>query len=442
MSRVIYSVTRLNREVRASIEGNFGAQWVEGELSNLSRPASGHLYFSLKDTSAQVRCAMFKPRAVQMRFQPANGTQVLAYARVTFYEPRGEFQLVVEHLEPAGEGLLRMKFEQLKQKLAGEGLFETARKRPLPVWPRAIGVVTSPSGAAVRDILHVLARRNPAIPVFIYPCSVQGTAAAGEIAAAIATANRRGECDVLLLARGGGSLEDLWSFNEEAVVRAIAASVIPVVSGVGHEVDVTLSDFVADVRAPTPSAAAEIAVPERGQAARQFAALEHRLTAALAQRLTLQQHRLQSLGARLIHPGRRIEQHHQRLDELLQRLRPALARTLETKRRRLASAEAALASATPARRMLLSTARLQTVEQRLRGTAPLLLARLKVRVEAAERTLQAVSPLATLSRGYAIVSGADGAIARDATAVAPGDAVKARLARGTLQLRVEGHTED
>jgi exodeoxyribonuclease VII large subunit len=380
---------------------------------------------------------MFKPRSQQLRFRPADGMQVLAYARISLYEPRGEFQLVVEHLEPAGEGLLRMKFEALKQKLAAEGLFETERKRALPLWPRAIGVVTSPSGAAVRDILHVLARRNPAVPVFIYPCAVQGAAAAGEIANAIATANRRAECDVLIVARGGGSLEDLWAFNEEPVVRAIAGSALPVISGVGHEIDFTLSDFAADVRAPTPSAAAELAVQDRLEALRIFARLEQRLGAGLRNRVQIAEHRLTALSARLVHPGRRIEQHHQRLDELLRRLTPALRRTLQFKQSRLRAAEAALASATPSRRVLLAQSRLQGVEQRLRGALPLVLTRLSARVAEAERTLLAVSPVATLARGYAIVTQANGEIARDAAQLAAGDVVQARLARGALDLRVE-----
>lgn len=437
MSRVVYSISRLNREVRASIEGNFGAQWVEGELSNVSRPSSGHLYFSLKDPSAQVRCAMFKPRSQQLRFRPGDGMQVLAYARVTLYEPRGDFQLVVEHLEPAGEGLLRMKFEQLKQQLAAEGLFETARKRPLPPWPRAVGIVTSPSGAAVRDILNVLARRNPAIPVVVYPCAVQGAAAAGEIVAAIAAANRRAECDVLIVARGGGSLEDLWSFNEEAVVRAVAASTLPVISGVGHEIDFTLTDFAADLRAPTPSAAAELAVPDREAVLQQLTGLASRLNGGLRHRLRYAQQRVDTLSARLVHPGRRIEQHHQRLDELLGRLEPALRRTLALKQARLAAAEATLAGVTPSRRIALAASRLQSASQRLSGAMPLLLTRLKVRVTAAEQTLRAVSPLATLARGYAIVSRANGQIVRSANDVAPDETVHARLSQGVLSLRVE-----
>ncbi|MSQ68502.1 MAG: exodeoxyribonuclease VII large subunit [Gammaproteobacteria bacterium] len=480
MSRDVYTVSRLNREVRASIEGNFGAQWVAGEISNLARPASGHLYFSLKDPSAQARCAMFRLRAGQLSFRPTDGMQVLAYARISFYEPRGEFQLVVEHLEPAGEGLLRLRFEALKQKLAAEGLFETARKRPLPAWPRAIGVVTSPTGAAVRDILQVLARRNPSIRVFVYPCAVQGVAAAGEIIAAIAAANRRAECEVLIVARGGGSLEDLWSFNEEAVVRAIGASRLPTICGIGHEIDFSLADFAADVRAPTPSAAAEISAPERRAVLQQFNGLQRRLRTTLAHCLTLSRQRLvgaqgrlvhpgrrieqhqQRLDAlvgrltttlgyrmvllrqrlagaqgRLVHPGRRIEQHHQRLDELLRRILPAQQRTWQLKHARLAAASAALAGASPAHRLALARAQEHGLWRRLGNVLPPLLQRLQARVTAAQRTLHAVSPAATLERGYAIVTQANGHIARDASQVAVGAAVHARLARGALVLRVE-----
>ena len=436
MSRNVYSVTRLNQEVRASIEGNFGAQWVEGELSNFARPASGHWYFTLKDPSAQVRCAMFKPKAGLVRFRPADGMQVLVYARISLYEPRGEFQLVAEHMEPAGEGLLRLRFEQLKQQLAAEGLFDTDRKRPLPAWPRGIGVVTSATGAALRDILHVLARRNPSVPVYVYPCAVQGTAAASELAAAVDSANRHGHCDVLIVARGGGSLEDLWSFNEEKLVRAVAASRIPVVSGVGHETDFTLCDFAADVRAPTPSAAAEICVPDRQEVLRRFAALERRLAGGFGNYLRLQRQRLQALAARLVHPGRRIEQHQQRLDELLQRLPAALDRRLGEHRARLLGLEARLRGAAPTQRLLLARTRLAGAEQRLHATVPRLLNTLQGRVLAAERTLQALSPLATLQRGYAILQQADGSVVRDAGQVAPGEALAARLARGELTVEV------
>lgn len=431
-ARDIYTVSRLNREVRAIIEGNFGALWLEGEISNLARPASGHWYFTLKDPSAQVRCAMFRMKTQQVRFKVTEGSQVLAYARVGMYEPRGEFQLVVEHLEPAGEGLLRLQFETLKKKLAAEGMFESALKRPLPAWPRAVGVVTSATGAAIRDIVHVLGRRNPGVPIVVYPCAVQGAAAVPEIVSALATANRRAEVDVLIVGRGGGSLEDLWAFNEEAVVRAVRASAIPVVSGIGHEIDFTLTDFAADVRAATPSAAAEICAPDRAEVLRRFALLEQRLVRTMGHRLALARQRLEASTARLRHPGRRLEEHSQRLDELLRRLPVALDSVLALRRARLANAQQALAAATPARRLQLGAERLRAQTQRLHAAMPLLIERQRARLREAERTLHAVSPAATLERGYAIVRTADGTIARDATQFVPGARLEAQLARGRV----------
>jgi len=262
LERDVYTVSRLNREVRTVLEGSFPLLWVEGELSNLSQPPSGHIYFSLKDEYAQVRCAMFRTRRVHLRFRPENGVHVLARVRVSLYEGRGDFQLVVEHLEPAGEGALRLAFERLKQKLASEGLFDAARKRPIPEFPRQVGLITSAAGAAVRDLLSVLARRYPALPVLIFPVPVQGGEAAEAMVAALRRANARAECDVLILARGGGSMEDLWPFNDETLARAIASSAIPVVTGIGHEIDFTIADFVADQRAATPSAAAELVSPD------------------------------------------------------------------------------------------------------------------------------------------------------------------------------------
>jgi len=435
-ARDVYTVSRLNREVRAVIEGNFGALWLEGEISNLARPSSGHWYFTLKDPSAQARCAMFRMRTQQVRFKPGEGSQVLVYARVGMYEPRGEFQLVVEHMEPAGEGLLRLQFEALKRKLATEGLFDAALKRPLPAWPRAVGVVTSPTGAAVRDILHVLGRRNPGIPVIVYPCAVQGAAAVPGIVAAIRAANRRAECDVLLVARGGGSLEDLWAFNEEAVVRAVRASDIPIVSGIGHEIDFTLTDFAADVRAPTPSAAAEICAPDRTEILHRFAQLESRMRRAAGHQLALARQRLEANLARLRHPGRRLEEHAQRLDELTRRLPQALQRLLDLRHARLRSAEIALAGATPARRLLLADARLRAQTGRLAAAMPALLERKRAALSEAERTLRAIGPQATLDRGYAIVTTRDGAIVRDAGALASGDALLAQLARGRVNVLV------
>jgi len=276
-NRDIYSVSRLNREVRVLLERGFGSVWLEAEISNFAKPSSGHWYFSLKDAAAQVRCCMFRQRNMLCAFAARDGQKVLVRARIGLYEPRGEYQLVIDHMEDSGLGALKRQFEELSAKLAAEGLFAAERKRPLPMIPKRIGVITSPTGAAIRDILHVLARRFAAVPVLIYPVAVQGATAAAEIAAAVRLAGRRAECDVLILARGGGSLEDLWAFNDEALARAIVASPIPVVSGIGHEIDFTIADFAADVRAPTPSAAAEIAVPDGEEWLISLSRLAHRL---------------------------------------------------------------------------------------------------------------------------------------------------------------------
>src|SRR5580698_1079807 len=283
--RDIYSVSRLNREVRVLLERGFGTLWVEAEISNFSRPSSGHWYFSLKDANAQVRCAMFRQRNMLCAFTARDGQKVLVRARIGLYEPRGEYQLIVDHMEDAGLGALKRQFEELSAKLKAEGLFAAERKRPLPALPRRIGVITSPSGAAVCDIIHVLARRFPAVAVMIYPVAVQGAQAPAEIIAALALACRRGECGVLILARGGGSLEDLWAFNDERLARAIVASSIPVVSGVGHEIDFTIADFAADMRAPTPSAAAELVVPDAGEWLNSFVRLGTRLYRGMRRRL-------------------------------------------------------------------------------------------------------------------------------------------------------------
>src|SRR5215468_6468104 len=262
-SREVYSVSRLNREVRILLERGLGVLWVEGELSNLSQPPSGHWYFSLKDRDAQLRCAMYRLKNSLVGFTPRAGMQLLVRGRISLFEPRGEFQLIVEHLEEAGVGALRREFERLKTRLAAEGLFAQERKRALPRFPRRVGVITSPSGAALHDILHILARRYPPAALLVYPAAVQGAAAAPMLVAALRTASARAECDVLILARGGGSLEDLWAFNDERVARAIHGCALPVVCGVGHEIDFTIADFAADARAPTPSAAAELVVPDR-----------------------------------------------------------------------------------------------------------------------------------------------------------------------------------
>jgi exodeoxyribonuclease VII large subunit len=462
-ARDVYSVSRLNREVRALLERGLGVVWVQGELSNFSQPASGHWYFSLKDRSAQVHCAMFRTRNLLAGFTPCTGAQLLVRGRISVYEARGEYQLIVEHLEEAGVGALRREFERLKLRLSAEGLFALERKRALPRFPRRIGVITSPSGAALRDILQILARRYPAAAVLIYPTAVQGAAAVPALSAALATASARAECDVLILARGGGSLEDLWAFNDERVARAIRACAVPVVSGVGHEIDFTIADFVADARAPTPSAAAELVVPDRAAWLDALERTAQRLRQGLRRELRLNGARLEA-GVRrleLAHPGVRLQQQMQRLDDLAQRLAGAALTRVHGAGRRLAERHARLLSRSPERVLNELQAGYQRLHLRLLHSSPLqrlaeqcarnerLLARLERllserlagaahRLALSSRALDAVSPLATLSRGFAIVTRADGVLLTDAASVPLGDEIEARLARGRLTARVTG----
>ena len=441
-TREIFTVTRLNQAARAALERSLGAVWVEGELSNLARPQSGHIYFSLKDDTAQVRCAMFRSRNSALRFAPDNGMQVLAHGRISVYEARGEYQLIVETLEPAGEGLLQLRFEKLKRKLAAEGLFDAETKREWPVWPRAIGVVTSASGAAVRDIVTVLGRRCAAIPVIIYPSTVQGDEAPAEIARAIASANRHAACDVLIVGRGGGSLEDLWAFNEDVVARAIHGSEIPVVSAVGHETDITIADFVADARAATPSAAAELVSPDSAETLAYLASLERRLTTRTRLELTGAQRMLQLISRRLISPRRYIETYYQRLDELSQRLPVAVGNRLKLEGTRLDAGAARLAATTPGNRIKLEFLTLTHLRARLDSALAAGLSDRARRLEQLKLVLDAVAPSATLARGYAIVVNADGDIVRDATSLSVGAKISARLARGRITAAVEDLSDD
>ncbi len=438
-NRDIYSVSRLNREVRVLLERGFGSIWLEAEISNLARPGSGHWYFSLKDANAQVRCCMFRQRNMLCAFAARDGQKVLVRARIGLYEPRGEYQLVIEHMEDAGLGALKRQFEELSAKLAAEGLFAAERKRALPMIPKRIGVITSPTGAAIRDILHVLARRFAAVPVLIYPVPVQGAAAGAEIAAAVRTAGRRAECDVLILARGGGSLEDLWAFNDEALARAIAASPIPVVSGIGHEIDFTIADFAADVRAPTPSAAAELAVPDGEEWRASLRRLGQRLQRGLLRRVEAQRERLRWLVGRaaLVSPSARLAQQTQRLDELEQRLSRALRQILADRRTELGERRSRLWQLSPAARLRSTAAGQAALYARLRAAAHARLHLARERFAPLVRTLSAVSPLATLERGYAIVSRVDGGILRNAANAPPGTLIEARLAVGTLRAKVE-----
>lgn len=393
--RNVYTVSRLNRAAKALLEGSFPLLWVEGELSNLSRPASGHLYFSLKDAQAQVRCALFRGHQRSSNTPLKDGMQVLVRARVSLYEGRGDYQLIVESLEAAGEGALRRAFELLKQRLALEGLFDTAAKKPLPRLPKRIGVITSPSGAVLHDILTTLQRRFPAIPVLLYPVPVQGEGAAEKIAAMLKLAGKRRDCDVLILARGGGSLEDLWAFNEEVVARALHACPIPVVCGVGHETDFTIADFVADARAATPTAAAEMLSPNQADWFATLGDMERRLRRQLRDRLLGAAQRLDYLNARLLrhNPQALLREQGLRNRHLHAQLANAMQRLLERSQQRLVRATQAL---------------------------------------------DTLSPLATLARGYAILEiPQTGAVLRAATAVRVGDPVRARLAQGQLDCRVE-----
>jgi len=441
--REIYSVSKLNNAARDLLEGEFPLIWVEGEISNLARPASGHLYFSLKDASAQLRCAMFKMRNRLVNFRPENGQQVLVRGRLSLYPARGDYQLIAEHMEEAGDGALRRQFEQLKQQLGAEGLFDVESKQALPALPSRLGIITSPTGAAIRDILSVLKRRFPGIPVLIYPVPVQGAEAPPAIVEALQTANVRNECDLLILARGGGSLEDLWAFNDEAVARAIHASNIPVVSGIGHEVDFTIADFVADMRAPTPSAAAELVSPDRGEWLDSLAGWQQRLTRSWRAQLARHQQHLNWLSRQLKHPGQRLRERAQRLDELEQRLNLARQGQLRQHQARLNTLRARLHGHSPAQRLREIRLRLDNLQYSSRNAIHSTLTRQRARLGNLSRALDAVSPLATLGRGYAIVQTPDGAIVRSSDEVHVGDRLNTRLGAGRLDCRVEAvHSED
>jgi exodeoxyribonuclease VII large subunit len=444
-SRDIYSVSRLAREARAVLEGSFPLLWVEGELSNVAQPASGHIYFSLKDEAAQVRCAMFRPRRLLLGFRPANGQHVLVRARVSLYEGRGEFQLIVEHMEPAGEGALRLELERVKQRLAAEGLFDARHKRPLPPFPNCVGLITSPSGAAIRDLLAVLRRRFPALPVLLYPAQVHGQGAVEELVGALELANARAECDVLILARGGGSLEDLMAFNAEALARAIRASLIPVVTGVGHEIDTTIADLAADQRGATPSAAAELVSPSAEHLAERLRAFERRLATSEARILASLRQRLAATTRHLalLHPLGRVQRRQQQVDELARRLAEALSRRLERDRARWAALDRRLAAASPAQGVERLRVRAQAAAERLLRLMPSTIVSRRARLAVAVQGLEALSPLATLARGYALVRLLPGRqVVRDARDAAPGSEIEAQLARGRLIARVDHLMED
>ena len=441
--RDVYSVSRLNREARALLEGSFPLMWVEGEISNLSRPTSGHWYFSLKDEAAQVRCAMFRNRNMHIRFTPDNGMQILIRARISLYEARGEYQIIVEHMEEAGDGALRRAFDILKQRLQAEGLFKPEHKKPLPTFPQRIGVITSATGAAIRDILTTLKRRYPALPVIVYPVAVQGAGSAEQIAKMIDIAAQRNECDALILARGGGSLEDLWSFNEESVARAIYHCPLPIVTGIGHEIDFTIADFVADQRAPTPTAAAELITPHQDEIQNRVQQLRMRLQHLLQTRLQRAEEKLHWLSRHIQHPGRRVQDWSQRLDETQVRLFNAMTHKLRHSAAHITQLHTQLQVNNP--RSLLQSYQKQLVylEQRVASAMTHQLQHQSQSLANLAHALDTVSPLATLQRGYAIVTRiADNQILRVSTQTRSGEQIRARLAHGQLLCKVESVEND
>jgi len=478
----VYAVSRLVREARGVLEGSFPLIWVEGEISNLAMPASGHIYFTLKDEAAQVRCAMFRNRNRNVRFTPKNGMQVLLRVRVTLYEGRGEFQLVVEHMEEAGSGALQRAYDALKHRLGEEGLFDQAHKKDLPAVPDSIGVVSSPDGAAVHDILTVLNRRFPAANVILYPVAVQGGDSAKQIANAISVAGERQECDVLIVGRGGGSLEDLWSFNDEGVARAIFTCEIPVISAVGHEVDFTIADFVADVRAPTPSAAAELAVPDVTQWFAKVQSNARRLNLLMKHRLNDEQRHLMGLQQRLPQPLTMLNQQMQRLDSLSQQLNRNWLQIVKTKRQQvdywsirlkhpqtkieanqyqlnhlkghlqqcmaqgLAQADSQnkalfqrLQFNSPLPRIIQKQASVGLLRKQLDNAIQKIIEKNKAGLSQKRRTLAAVSPLNTLERGYSLATDAKtGQVIRHADDVDVDQAIIVRLQNGQLRCQVKG----
>lgn len=435
--REVYSVEQLNQAARTLLEASFAQVWVEGEVSNLTAAGSGHLYFTLKDAAAQVRCAWFRNRRNLVDYTPSDGEHVLVRARVTVYEARGSFQLVIQYMEPAGEGALRLRFEQLKQSLEAEGLFDQARKRAVPDIPVQVGVITSPDGAALRDIVTTCRRRCPAVPLVIYPTPVQGDQAPDGVVEALALARRRAECDVLIVARGGGSLEDLWTFNEERVARAIAESDIPVVTGIGHETDYTIADFVADRRAPTPTAAAELTVPDETVLLRRIEALRSSLLAAVTRKIERDSQRNDICAHRLVHPTRRYAQARHRFTLMFGRLHAAVKESLAARSLELARDSQSLLRNGPGNRLVEARWRTRHSDQRLVAAGSRISESARQRLAGVTGRLNAVSPLATLDRGYAMVTDADGAVVTRSDQVQEADVIDVRLARGGLLCRVE-----
>ncbi|HXH12858.1 MAG TPA: exodeoxyribonuclease VII large subunit [Alphaproteobacteria bacterium] len=438
--RTILTVSELTERMKIVLEDTFFDLWLEGEISNLRTPSSGHTYLTLKDDQSQIRAVLFKMQRRYLRFDPKDGMLVIARGHVSLYEPRGEYQLVIDYMEPKGVGALQIAFEQLKARLAQEGLFDPAHKKPLPMLPRAIGIVTSPTGAVIRDMLHILRRRFANVHVCLYPVRVQGDGAAEDIARGIDALNGYPGIDVIIVARGGGSLEDLWAFNEEHVARAIYRSSLPVISAVGHEIDYTIADFVADVRAPTPSAAAELVVRSKAELQAELHGMAQRLQRAMRHRLENLHARLEACQQRRVlrDPWAPIHTLGQRLDELHARLVRSMQLLLQRLHHTVSRSESAIAHLSPLMTIGLLRQRLAALEHRLRTEQRTHLRRRHEDLQRLAATLQALSPLAVLARGYSICrTRPDGQIIREANAVTPGTPVEIMLWQGTLQCTVE-----
>jgi exodeoxyribonuclease VII large subunit len=430
----VFSISELNSEIRKTVEGNFGLVWVQGEISNFTHHRSGHFYFSLKDKKASVSAVMFKGFNSKLKFQPENGAEVLVRGRITVYEPQGRYQVFCEQMEPVGLGALQMQFEQLKKKLEAEGLFAVERKRSLPALPKKLAVVTSPTGAAIRDILNVLARRYKGLDVTLVPASVQGEQASSQIVTAIELANRVGGYDVMIVGRGGGSIEDLWCFNDEFVARAIAASKIPIISAVGHEIDFTIADFVADLRAPTPSAAAELVVKNTADLQERIRGAYRQCRNLIVQKLTYQRQYLVGFEKRLVDPQRRLQDLSQRCDELILRLQNAIGRYFRDKKAEISLLREQLKS--PQDKVYRKRKDLELCQIRLTQTVQKAVDRKKTHLAKLMSVLDSLSPLSVLDRGYSIVS-KEGHVVKDAALLGKGDQVALRLAKGEASAEIK-----
>jgi exodeoxyribonuclease VII large subunit len=442
--RSVFSVSELNNAVARLLEQEFAWIWVEGEISNLATPASGHIYLTLKDAGAQVRCAMFRGRNRELKFKPENGSQVVVRCKVSLYEVRGDYQLIIDRMEQAGAGALQRKFEELKHKLAAEGLFSDASKQDIPQLPACIGVITSRTGAAIRDVLSVIARRFPAVPVKLYPVPVQGEESAPAICHALQLAEQHGACDVLLLVRGGGSLEDLWSFNEESVARAIFNCAIPVVSGVGHEVDITIADFVADHRAATPTAAAEAVTPDQQSWMQTLDWYLSRLQQLAGEKISRLNERLSWLGTRLTqqHPLSNLQRLRQQVADFDKRMRLTMDYKIHSTNVRVQHLQTQLLSHSPALAIRNYRNNIEHLQQQAQFHIQSVVEQRKSQLRTLASTLNAISPLQTLSRGYSITCNVDGQTITNTDSVSPHELINTRLHLGQLVSRVEKIIKD